>query len=265
MIHLSEEELILHYYGEEDGDALATEQHLESCIECRAYYGSLQRILNVVDALPVPPRGPEYEGELWARIAPHIPARRAFWWRGWAGQPWSGSWRWAAASAACAGLMTLAFLAGRAWPVRTPSVPPKMMASAADPLARERVLMVAVGDYLERSQMVLVEISNASPSQALDISSEQVRVEDLISESRLYRQTAEHTGDVAVASILDELDRVLLEIAHAPSRLSAGEADDLRRHLETDGILFKVRVLGSKVRHQEERGAGGQPATPQKL
>ena len=45
MNHLSEEQLILHYYGEE-GDTLAVEQHLEGCEECRGVYASLQRVLN---------------------------------------------------------------------------------------------------------------------------------------------------------------------------------------------------------------------------
>ena len=59
MNHLTEEQLILHYYGEEGDsaaptEALAAEQHLESCPECRDHYSSLVRVLNVVDALPVP-------------------------------------------------------------------------------------------------------------------------------------------------------------------------------------------------------------------
>ena len=40
MNHLSEEQLILHYYGESDEsaaavDTLDTERHLEECSECR--------------------------------------------------------------------------------------------------------------------------------------------------------------------------------------------------------------------------------------
>ena len=50
--HLSEEQLVLHYYGEE-GETLAVEQHLEACGSCRDLYGSLQRVLNVVDSLPI--------------------------------------------------------------------------------------------------------------------------------------------------------------------------------------------------------------------
>ena len=158
--------------------------------------------------------------------------------------------------------MVLAFLAGRAYPPRHPAA---QMAATADPQTGERVLLVAVGDYLERSQMVLIELSNASPQRSLDISSEQERAADLVSESRLYRQTAAHTGDTAVAGLLDELDRVLLEITHAPSQLSAGEVETLRQRLEAEGILFKVRVLGSKVRHQEEPAASAPPAAHEKL
>jgi hypothetical protein len=259
MIHLTEEQLILHYYGEDEaGDNGASpdaRRHLDACESCRALYASLQRVLNVVDTLPMPERGPEYESELWHRIRPHIRDRRAFW------LSWTAPWRWAALATACAGLMVAAFLAGRAFPVRRAA---PQMAAQTDPQTGERVLLVAVGDYLERSQMVLIELSNASPTEPLDISSEQERAADLVSESRLYRQTAAHTGDTAVAGLLDELDRVLLEITHSPSQLSAGEVEALRQRLEAGGILFKVRVLGTKVRQQEEPPAGP-PAAREKL
>jgi hypothetical protein len=272
MNHLTEEELILHYYGEdEDGyavegegpaaDALAARRHLEECESCRALYASLERVLNVVDAMPVPEHGPEYERELWRRIRPHIRERRRAAWFS-----WPAPWRWAAAATVCAGLMALAFLAGRSYPFRQVGVQVAgKQADKNDPQTGERVLLVAVGDYLERSQMVLIELSNASPRRPLDISSEQERAADLVSESRLYRQTAEHTGDTEVAGMLDELDRVLLEIAHAPSELTGGEVEQLRQRLEAQGILFKVRVMGTKVRHQEDPAAGVSPAAHEKL
>jgi hypothetical protein len=152
--------------------------------------------------------------------------------------------RWAAAGAALAGLLIVAFLAGRSYP---PGRKPAEMAKKTDSHAGERILLVAVGDYLERSQMVLVELANANPKGTMDISSEQERAADLVSESRLYRQTAEHTGDAQVAGVLDDLDRVLLEIAHGPSRLAPEDLEHLRRRLEAEGILFKIRVLNSNV------------------
>ena len=246
MTHLSEEELILHYYGEE-GESLAAEQHLDACGECRAVYASLQRVLNIVDSLPVPPRAADYGAEVWRRIEDRIPARRRGLWS------LPAPWRWAAASAVFAALLVGAFFAGRFSPAR------RVRMAAADPGAGERVLLVAVGDYLERSQMVLVELVNANSKGPLDISDEQARATDLVSESRLYRQTAEGAGATGVADLIDDLDRVLLEIAHAPSRLTPGDLQKLRQRLEAEGILFKIRVLNSNVRNQEESAPDAAP------
>jgi hypothetical protein len=121
----------------------------------------------------------------------------------------------------------------------------------ADLQTRESVLLVAVGDYLDRSQMVLIELANANPKRELDISAEQERAHGLVSETRLYRQTAEHTGDAAVAGVLDQLERVLMDITHEPSRISPEELEKLRERLKSEGILFKIRVLGLNVRHEE--------------
>ena len=246
MNHLTEEQLILHYYGEES-DTLAAEQHLDDCEQCRAVYGSLQRVLNVVDALPVPDRGADYGRQVWQRLEPALPARRRWQWR------MPAPWNWAALGTAFAGMLVVAFLAGRFYnqqPHRT-----VIHTASTDPQAHERILMVAVGDYLERSQLVLIELANASPRHSLDITAEQERAQDLVSESRLYRQTALNTGDTAVSDVLDDLDRVLLEIAHAPSQLSPAELERLREHLQAEGILFKIRVLGTNVRNAEEAPA----------
>ena len=255
MNHLTEEELILHYYGEE-GDALAAEQHLEQCDACRGSYGSLQRVLNVVDSLPVPDCAPQYGAQVWKRIEKQIPRRRRL------SLP-VFAWRWTAAAAAFAALMVGAFQAGRL-SQHAPAGKPATMA-AADPKAHERILLVAVGDYLERSQTVLIELSNASANGPLDISAEQERAEDLVNESRLYRQTAAHTGNTAVAGVLDDLDRVLLDITHAPSTISPGELEKLRQRLEAEGILFKVRVMGSNVRSRTEMAQPEGRSAAQKL
>jgi hypothetical protein len=248
MNHLTEEQLVLHYYGEE-GDALTAERHLDDCQECREIYSSLQRVLNVVDSFPVPECSPEYGAEVWRRIAPAIPVRRK-----WLTFVPSFEWRWAATAAAMACLLAAAFYTGRRYPQVSPPHPAAVTA-AADPQVGERVLLVAVGNYLERSQMVLIELANADPKGKLDISFEQERAADLVSESRLYRQTAEHTGNAAVAGTLDEIDRVLLDIARGPSEVSPAELDRLRERLKAEGILFKIRVLGSKVRTQEKKDA----------
>jgi hypothetical protein len=241
MNHLTEEQLVLHYYGEE-GAALETAQHLEQCDDCQALFGSLQRTLNVVDSMPIPERGGEYGAQVWQRLEGKLPARRWRWI--WSSGP---ALRWASAAMAMAVLLVVAFVAGRSYP-NHPAAPEV----ASDAQVRERVLLVAVGDYLDRSQMVLVELANTNTKGSLDISSAQERAQELVSETRLYQQTAAATGDTKVSGILDDLERVMLEIARGPSRMSAAELEKFRARLEAEGILFKIRVVNSNVRNQEE-------------
>jgi len=242
MKHLNDEEIILRYYGESD----ASDTHLEECQECADRYESLVSMLDAVDGLPLPERGPDYPGEIWRRIERDVVAsRRARW-------PLTAPWRWVAATAAAVLLVVAGFLAGR-YSVPSPRVEPLV---AADPLVGRSALLVAVADHLERSQMVLVELVNANPkfdrAGNLNISPEQERAEDLVSENRLYRQTAQYTGQTAVAGVLEELERVLLDITHTPSEISPQELEGLRQRLQSEGILFKIRVLRSNVTTQQQ-------------
>jgi len=169
----------------------------------------------------------------------------------WEGPP---ALRYAFASAAMVALLAVAFLAGRGYSPR-----PVVSLVAVDAQAPERILRVAMGDYLDRSQMVLIELANANAKGSLDISSEQERAQELISETRLYRQTAAATGNMSVSGILDELERLLLDIARGPSQLSPGELEKLRARLAAESILFKIRVVNSNVRSQEEAPAVNAP------
>jgi hypothetical protein len=252
MNHLTEEQFVLYYYGEGDG-ATAVRAHLDSCEACRAEYASLQRVLNVVDSVPVPERDASYGTQVWNRLQPSLKRDRPGGLSWWPARLWSAP-RWAAA-ALVATLVVAAFLAGRYYPKAQSG---GQTANAGQ--VRERILLVAVGDHLERSQTVLLELVNAQPGQSLDVASERERAGDLVAENRLYRQTAARTGDTRVASVLDDLEPVLMEIAHGPDRLTPEEVENLRQRIEGDGILFKVRVVGSTMRHREEKAA--RPAGP---
>ena len=87
------------------------------------------------------------------------------------------------------------------------------------------------------------------------LSAEQRRAEDLLEENRLYRQTALEQGDTGLANILDELERVLLDVAHSPKEVTPAQLDTIRQHIEARGILFKVRVVGKELQQREETSA----------
>lgn len=227
---------MLFYYGEA-GDATPIETHLSHCEQCRAEYRSVQTVLNTIDSVAVPERGADYGSAVWARLEKRAGgfknSRAKIGWFSW--------WIWAPVAAA---LLLLAFFAGR---ISRPEAP---VIASKD--VRDRVLLVAVGDHLERSQMVLAEISNAPESKGkVDISEEQRMAEDLIDSNRLYRQTANNTGAANMAGVLDDLERMLLEIANSPSEIDSDELDELRQEIKDRGLLFKIRVIGSKVQWDE--------------
>jgi hypothetical protein len=112
---------------------------------------------------------------------------------------------------------------------------------------RERVLLVAVGDHLERSQMVLVELANAQTQGELDISAERQSADELLASNRLYRQTAVQLGQTNVAGVLDELERVLVEVARGPSQVSMEQLAEIQQRIEAQGILFKMKIVNSTL------------------
>jgi hypothetical protein len=55
--------------------------------------------------------------------------------------------------------------------------------------------------------------------------------------------------------MLEELERVLVEVSAGPERLAPGDLAELQRRIESRGLLFKIRVVGSQVREREKARA----------
>lgn len=241
-MHLKEDDLILCYYGELDGppESRATE-HLAECTSCRAAYSRLQQVLTAVDDCPTPDLPDSFERVVWARLQPELGRPQ----RGWLSR-FVLSPAHVALVAAVVLLVTGAFFAGR-MSNRAPAgrVPEQSVSQL-----RERVLLANLGDHLDRSQEMLIEL--VSGDGAAGISAERERAEQLVSDNRLYRQTAEQTGNAALVTVLDELERVLVDVAAGPDVVSATDIEQMRRHIETNGLLFKVRVLSSEVRDRQK-------------
>lgn len=247
MTHLTEEQMIAYRFGEEK-ERSETQSHLADCRECAAQFAAFERVLFLLDAGPVPERDEHYGQSVWQQIAPRLSERPAFSWRFWPKVAFPQRWGLAGAMAA---LVIAAHFAGRLTQPRGTGV-----AGLPAEQVRERILVVAVGDHFDRSEVMLVELSNMSPSavkgQRVDISPEQRRAEELLEENRLYRQTALKNGDATLASILDELERALLDVAHSPERVTPAQFEKIRQRIEAQGILFKVRVAGSEMRQREK-------------
>ncbi len=242
MNHLSEEQIVLHYYGDAE-EASEVERHLAACPDCRAEFVRVQAMLKQIEPLEVPEPAAGFEEKTWLNLRDRLPEKGNFLRRLFGAQQ-----KWALAGAMVV-LLAAAFLAGRFWP-RPGQQVAQQPPSQVNP---QRVVLVAVGDHLERSQMLLVEIMNADTKGPINFSNEQAEARELLDSNHLYRVSSQQAGDPQVARLLDQLGRVLAEIANGPAEVSPGDLEQVRHTIQSEGLLFKVRVVGSEVNSRVRR------------
>jgi hypothetical protein len=191
---------------------------------------------------------------MWARVQQALPKPRAPWWSLGRLVPLS-----AAAAVVVAGVVAGTWL----WSSRqaAPTVPSTSASRASTP--RERVLLAALDEHFEATQTLLVELMNApeaaNPGAAAspDFSFERAAAGELVSSGRLYRETARQNGDTRYARMLDDLEPVLVDVAHAPERMSHNDLQSLRARIDDASLLFKVRALSNEIRDREKKSAIG--------
>lgn len=245
MNHLSQEDLVLTYYREAGSGPLA--QHLASCETCRTELDSLAAILDRVTPVEVPEPAEDYEERVWSRLQWRIRGdkkRERFAWL---------------KSALIAAAVAAAFLAGLLWKLPTRQSPATVATNTTGTTtpvtdsktrpadASSRILLVVVGEHFDQSERILVELTNLTPQGDTDITTERERAEELLASNRLYRRTALDRGEEDVATLLDELEPVLLQIAHAPSTVGADELRAIQKRVEAKGLVFKLRVVRADV------------------
>lgn len=241
-----DEELVLYYYGEARNTE-AIRRKLAASPTLRAQYEELCRVLGAVEALPTATPPEDYGARVWRHLSPRLmeePARNH--WGVWFLKMFATPRRlvWAGGFAA---LLMVAFFAGRYLP--RASVP-ETATAVAERSGGDRVVLVTIGRHLERSEMLLLELVNAEDSQAPGTDLHQA--EELLRSNRLYRQAASQSGEEGVEQLLKELERLLLELAHED--LSGEDLSALRRRIDDGGMLFRMRILSTRIERHASRG-----------
>jgi hypothetical protein len=240
MEHLTEEQLVAHYYGDADAPMQARE-HLIDCAQCSTQFDTMRRVLQLVKEAPVPERSEEYGTEVWNRLRWKLGSERR-------------RNRWLSVVAVAA-MFAFAFFAGVLWrggrnSVMAPGSTPEasLQTPGATNAATDRLVLVVVGDHLEASERVLLEVANADPGREVVVEGD--RATDLVLANRIYRQTASQRGDERVATLLADLEPILIELSNAGTTLEGKKLAEIQKRIESKGLLFKVRVMGAQATDQ---------------
>jgi hypothetical protein len=249
MKHLSDEEL----YALSQSPAGGLPNHLRECQECSTRFHEFVALLeSAAGAAGTPRPAPDLNDRVWAAIRPALPIyhpqaqgrRSSGVFTGW----WPRGLVWAGALASLVFIGT-AFWAGRLFERRHTETNLALQASPSQP---GRVLLLVVRDHLDRSERLLVELDHAGHFTRVDRGPLAREAADLLEDNRLYRQTAATSRDPALAQLLDQLDRVLVEVAHDPAALHGGDLARMREQMNLDGLLFELRVVRDRHNKNEK-------------
>ena len=242
MTHYTEDELILHYYGE-DRARPDVERHLAACDECAAAYHSMAETLELVVAPEVPERDESYALDVWTRIRARLPER-----------PRHGGTPGSDGTAMAAAVPLPPWSSRRSWPAGCGrdrfQQPPRPC------LVDRRCGRASASDWPPSA------ITWSDRSGCCSISSMPTATAWTCRPSRRGRPiSSTRTGCIAtprrrpsdslVAGVLDELERSLLEVVHGPSTPTPAEFEAVRTRL--DAAPFCSRFACSPMSFTSEK------------
>jgi len=247
--HITDEDLVLLFYGEHDDPALAVTVAESETLSAR--YEALCQELKRADAYAPPGRDEDYGAEVWQRISPRLEDRRLA--RPGGFRTWLSSFmqpRFSLAGALALALVALvAFslgrqsgpeISGQGGPVEL--VNDSTFSPSLADIDPNRLLLHSVATHLEQVNRMLtrfVNNSEAGTGEADDAT-------DMLVANRLYRRAAQSKGDTKLASFLAELEPLLMELAYQ-AQAGSPLTRERMQHEVKDGLLLRVRIMNSQL------------------
>lgn len=226
------------------------EEHLSQCKQCAAEYERLSWTLKVMDQRELHEIQPDYWPDYWARLSERLPARprKILWpdWRSWF-PPLALPGRPALVPIAAA-LMLIAtgIFIGRSTLRQAPGTGVPMQATVFDPGLIAEFNDLA-SSYLERSKLVLMGLNNFNPRlddpNALNISGHRYLSQELVRQGRMLRDHQVATADPRLRLLIDEIERVLLQVANSSSDDPMWTIRMAQEGIDKNSILLRITLV----------------------
>ena len=249
-----QERLVLYLAGELGPDErIELETALRDDAELREEIEALRRTFEMVGESTPDKPGEAYWRTFWSRLQPNL--HRKTWWEKFveAFAPRSGL-RLAAVFGTMAAVFVLTvFMLYQFTVTQRPEV--TVRTSTIKIKRTEGFFEMAAGDYLERSRLLLLEVVNIAgngPPPIEQVMDNRRRSEELLSENRSFRIAAEKEEDERLASLLNELEIVLMDIANIDLEVAQEALANLKRRIEKKELLEKFETV-STLREPEDR------------
>ena len=256
----------LYFYGEfEQQERAAFERHASTCEACRNALEELSVIREALDTVPVvdgPPDGDwiGFTGRLEAaiqledvRTAEVVELR--------AGPPRASYAPYLAMAALLALVsMSVAYVARSVRPAGIE--PPTTTATSAEAPAAAPIAAIADPEdgsaraalaglseqHFERSKLVVLGLANKDPRRAsgADWEYERELASDLLVDTRLYRMAAEEKGMKTLASVMRDLELVLLQASLAGETASE-DLEQIQRLIHKRDLLGKMNLVDQGI------------------
>jgi hypothetical protein len=249
MKNITDDDLVLLYYGEHDDPALAATVARSPGLSAR--FEAISAELSRIDDFVPPGRDDDYGSDVWRRISPQLaagPDRPP--------RPWTARWaalgqpRFSLAGALSLVLVAaLAFLAGRQGGAPVDSNPPTVATAPASfqaELDAGRLLTSTVSGHLDQLNLVFTEFANNAGISDANTG----HIMDMLVDNRLYRQAAIARGDHQLAAFLSGLEPVLIELAHEAYKGSPATRARMQEEIR-DKLLFRIRFMNMQLENPD--------------
>jgi hypothetical protein len=236
--------MTLRYYGAIRPDEIAAdESHVQACQGCALEWGMVRRVLDAIEPGTV---FPQENGVDWDRFARRTVERAL------AAERARPAARWFLPTALRLALVAAILAAGVvALSVRMrqepPQAPPVASLLESAHVIERRLAQQGAVLYLNDSRLLLMNIGAAVPciksNGRYDITLEKEKSRQLLRRKNLYEGDLGGLQDRRLATLVGQLESVLMQVAALDDCASARQIHDLREEIERRQILLRIDLL----------------------